>query len=104
MSLYIQLLIAIIPLSIAFHLQHAFCHQISVRGKSLSTVKDSSSESEGREWGQSFIGQDVCGSRYNDDPFAEQGNKPDAWEEMKKRIKAIEDKEAAQNKTKIISK
>ena len=34
----------------------------------------------------------MCGSKYNDDPFTEQGNKPDAWEEMKKRIQAIEDR------------
>ena len=44
------------------------------------------------EWGKSYIGQDVCGSKYNDDPFTEQENKPDAWEEMKKRIQAIEDR------------
>lgn len=42
----------------------------------------------GIEWGQSFIGQDVCGSKYNDDPFGEHGDKPNAWEEMKKRIAA----------------
>jgi hypothetical protein len=24
--------------------------------------------------------------RYNDDPFGEQGNKPDAWEVMKQKI------------------
>jgi len=40
------------------------------------------------EWGQSFIGQDVCGSRLNVDPFDEQGDKPDAWELMKARIDA----------------
>lgn len=38
------------------------------------------------EWGQSFIGQDVCGSKYNDDPFEQQDNKPDAWKEMAKKI------------------
>ena len=42
------------------------------------------------EWGQSFIGQDVCGSKLNDDPFGEQGDKPSAWEIMKKKIEALE--------------
>lgn len=42
-----------------------------------------------REWGQSFIGQDVCGSKYNDDPFTEQSEKPDSWEDMKRRIDAL---------------
>ena len=42
------------------------------------------------EWGQSFIGQDVCASKLNNDPFDEQGSKPDAWEMMKKRIAALE--------------
>lgn len=41
-----------------------------------------------QEWGQSYIGQDVCGSRLNVDPFGEQSDKPDAWEEMKRRIDA----------------
>ena len=44
---------------------------------------------EVREWGQSFIGQDVCGSRYNDDPFTEQSVKPLSWEDMKKRIDSL---------------
>jgi hypothetical protein len=51
------------------------------------------------EWGSSFIGQDVCGSKYNDDPFGEQGKKPDAWEIMSKKIKAIEERDNAGNKT-----
>ena len=41
-------------------------------------------------WGRSFIGQDVCGSKYNDDPFEEQIDKPDSWEAMKQRIDTIE--------------
>ena len=43
-------------------------------------------------FGVSFIGQDVCGSRYNDDPFTEIDNKKSAWEEFQDRVKAIEDK------------
>ena len=41
------------------------------------------------EWGISFIGQDVCGSKYNDDPFTAMEGKPDAWTEFKKRVDAL---------------
>ena len=34
------------------------------------------------------MGGDPCSSPYNTDPFDEQEDKPDAWEEMKKRIQA----------------
>lgn len=45
-------------------------------------------------WGQSFIGQDVCGSKYNDEPFNDVSGKADAWEEFKKRCRALETKQA----------
>ena len=51
------------------------------------------SESEPTEWGQSFIGQDVCGSRFNDDPFATGSNPQSSWEVMKRKIEALEKKE-----------
>ena len=41
------------------------------------------------EGGQSFGGQDVCGSSYNVDPFDKQGE-TDSWEEMKRRIEGME--------------
>lgn len=41
------------------------------------------------EGGQSFGGQDVCGSNYNLDPFKKQ-DEPDTWEEMKSRIEVME--------------
>jgi len=47
-------------------------------------------EEEEERFGISYIGQDVCGSKYNDDPFSEQKNKPDAWTLMKERIRAEE--------------
>ncbi len=56
-----------------------------VRKGSLINAADS-------EFGVSFIGQDVCGSRYNDDPFAEIDRKQSSWEEFQERVKAIEDK------------
>ena len=34
----------------------------------------------------------MCGSKYNDDPFDEQEGKPATWEDMKRRIEAIEAK------------
>ncbi len=43
-------------------------------------------------FGVSFIDQDVCGSKYNDDPFTEIDNKKSAWEEFQDRVKAIVDK------------
>ena len=39
------------------------------------------------------LGGDPCSSTYNTDPFDEQGDKPDAWEEMKKRIQAKVDRD-----------
>lgn len=40
-------------------------------------------------YGVSYIGGDPCSSKYNDDPFEEQVEKPDAWVEMAKRIDEI---------------
>ena len=53
--------------------------------------------------GVSFIGQDVCGSRYNTDPFADIDKKPDAFEIFLKKLKAIEDKHNHDNNNKTIS-
>jgi hypothetical protein len=58
----------------------------------------SEEDDESSQFGVSFIGQDVCGSKYNDDPFAEIGKKPDAFAEFQKRLKAIEEKNST-NKT-----
>ena len=43
---------------------------------------------------------DVCGSKYNDDPFEEQKGKADDWDEMKKRIQALVDSNEAKEKAK----
>ena len=48
---------------------------------------------EEREWGISYLGGDPCSSNHNTDPFDEQDSKPDAWEDMKKRIQAIVDRD-----------
>ena len=52
-------------------------------------------------WGQSFIGQDVCGSKLNDDPFDGARTAQSAWEKMKRKIEALEraDMDGNQNKT-----
>lgn len=52
--------------------------------------KDTSTEQP--EWGVSFIGQDVCGSKYNNDPFSEIDKKPDAFELFQKKLNAIEER------------
>ena len=36
------------------------------------------------------IGQDVCGSKYNDDPFDAVDNKKSGWDIMQEKIKALE--------------
>ena len=51
-----------------------------------------SQEEDESQFGVSFIGQDVCGSKYNDDPFVEIDKKPDAFAEFEKRLKAIEER------------
>mmetsp|Transcript_8735 Transcript_8735/g.14540 ORF Transcript_8735/g.14540 Transcript_8735/m.14540 type:complete len:178 (-) Transcript_8735:96-629(-) len=47
---------------------------------------------EHTEWGVSYIGQDVCGSKYNDDPFDESEDKPDAWTLFSEKVKKIAEK------------
>ena len=46
------------------------------------------------EFGVSFMGGVPCASPYNDDPFDEQDSKPDAMAELRRRVKALEDKTA----------
>ena len=46
---------------------------------------------ENSMFGHSFIGQDVCGSKYNDDPFDAVADKEDAWKAMQRKIAAIEE-------------
>lgn len=67
---------------------------INKRVAVASSKQYGDSDSNGVEWGISYIGQDVCGSKYNDDPFDEQSDKPDAWTLMKARIAEIEKKVA----------
>jgi len=48
------------------------------------------------EWGVSFIGGDPCGSKYNDDPFDAQVQKPGMPDDMKARIAALAAKKLQQ--------
>jgi hypothetical protein len=43
------------------------------------------------QWGVSYIGGDPCGSKYNDDPFDVQVQKPGMPDDMKARIQALVD-------------
>ena len=48
------------------------------------------------QYGISYIGGDPCGSRYNDDPFDVQVQKPGMPDSMKARIQALVDKKVAE--------
>ena len=48
------------------------------------------------EYGVSYIGGDPCGSKYNDDPFDAQIQKPGMPDDMKARIQALVDKKVAE--------
>lgn len=48
------------------------------------------------EYGVSYIGGDPCGSKYNDDPFDVQVQKPGMPDDMKARIQALVDKKVAE--------
>ena len=50
------------------------------------------------EWGVSYIGGDPCGSKYNDDPFDTQVQKPGMPDDMKARIQALVDQKVAEEK------
>jgi hypothetical protein len=50
------------------------------------------------EYGVSYIGGDPCGSKYNNDPFDSQVQKPGMPEDMKARIQALVDKKVAEEK------
>jgi hypothetical protein len=64
-----------------------------------SSVEDE----EPSSFGQSFIGQDVCGSKYNDDPFDAAKGKGSAWQDFQLRVREKEaaDLAAATNITKV---
>jgi hypothetical protein len=50
------------------------------------------------QWGVSYIGGDPCGSKYNDDPFDVQGQKPGMPDDMKARIQALVDQKQQEEK------
>lgn len=64
--------------------------------KKINTVEVEKNDDD--VWGVSFIGQDVCGSKYNSDPFLAIDAKQSAFEAFKMKIKAIEERNN-QNKT-----
>jgi hypothetical protein len=58
------------------------------------------SDSTAVEWGVSFIGGDPCGSKYNNDPFAADVQKPGMPDDMKARIAALAAKRLKEQKVK----
>lgn len=50
------------------------------------------------QYGVSYIGGDPCGSKYNNDPFDVQVQKPGMPDDMKARIQALVDKKVAEEK------
>lgn len=52
-------------------------------------------------YGVSYIGGDPCGSKYNNDPFDVQVQKPGMPEDMKARIQALVDKKVAEEQAQL---
>ena len=82
--IHVALLLLLLQQAISYKYQHRFIHRHQ-SSKIYQLEKEDT-------WGVSFIGQDVCGSKYNDDPFSEIDKKPDAFEIFQKRLNAIEEK------------
>jgi predicted esterase len=80
-------------------LEHDGGHVVPLDSESIETMRkfvaasvgaaaaSAPAEPEFVPW-EGGLGGDPCSSPYNTDPFDEQEDKPDAWEEMKKRIQA----------------
>jgi hypothetical protein len=65
---------------------------LGLQSRSGKLSRAYSSTPDDAVYGQSYIGgQDVCGSKCNEDPFDEK-HKPDPWLTMKSRIDAIVEK------------
>jgi hypothetical protein len=76
-----------------------------VQGSKSSSSNSNDDETEiieqsKAEFGVSYIGGDPCGSKYNDDPFDVQVQKPGMPDDMKTRIQALVDKKVAEEKEK----
>jgi hypothetical protein len=70
-------------------------HVVTSPKLSTTTFSSASSDDDNTqpkaEYGVSYIGGDPCGSKYNDDPFDSQGQKPGMPDDMKARIQALVD-------------
>lgn len=62
----------------------------------LATSQDGENIIPKAEYGVSYIGGDPCGSKYNDDPFDRNIQKPGMPDDMKARIQALVDKKVAE--------
>jgi len=108
--LIIQLLLAmvlLVPTAMPFSPSPALlCHSSCRTQKHLNSNRlyangDNAAEDEAQpnaEYGVSYIGGDPCGSKYNDDPFDVQVQKPGMPDDMKARIQALVDKKVEEEK------
>mmetsp|Transcript_32335 Transcript_32335/g.78628 ORF Transcript_32335/g.78628 Transcript_32335/m.78628 type:complete len:128 (+) Transcript_32335:49-432(+) len=109
--LIIQLLLAmvlLVPTAMPFSLSPAPLRLSSCRTRTqhlnsnrLYANGDNAAEDEAQpnaEYGVSYIGGDPCGSKYNDDPFDVQVQKPGMPDDMKARIQALVDKKVEEEK------
>ena len=62
------------------------------------TDNDTRIDISSAQYGVSYIGGDPCGSKYNNDPFDVQVQKPGMPDSMKARIQALVDKKVAEEK------
>jgi hypothetical protein len=69
-----------------------------------SSFKTTTTTTTEPQWGVSYIGGDPCGSKYNDDPFDVQGQKPGMPDDMKARIQALVDQKQQQEEKENESK
>lgn len=78
--------------------QSSICYKFIIKSRFKYVSKIYEEKNDEEVWGVSFIGQDVCGSKYNSDPFLAIDAKQSAFEAFKMKIKAIEERNN-QNKT-----
>ncbi|KAL3942080.1 MAG: hypothetical protein SGBAC_003676 [Bacillariaceae sp.] len=89
--------------SSALHLQPASCRTHLNINRLYASEDDGDNVVEEEfqpkaKYGVSYIGGDPCGSKYNDDPFDVQVQKPGMPDDMKARIQALVDRKVAEEK------
>jgi len=110
MGLSLMAMVAAIVLACNAWVAAAWLQQTTPRPPSCRLANMASSEEDGETkfeivaeapkavYGVSYIGGDPCGSKYNDDPFDTQVQKPGMPDDMKARIQALVDKKVVEEK------